>query len=631
MKKIYFFVLFIWTSYLSAQPSFEKIFNNGSFETATAIFPSRDTGFLLIGSIQADISLYPYNWDIVVLKTNDKGDTLWTKTYGAGKYEGSVAAVPTNDYGLAVLAWVDTFGGDDLWLVKINYNGDTLWTKYFGDLASNSEIPFGIIQTSDHGFFISAIKQIPGKNYDFYYIKTDSIGNIEWDTTLGGNGEENNLTSAAIETDDNNLVILGSTQSSSNGGKDFCLMKISPFGDSIWTKTFGTAGNDIPYHIEQTTDSGFVMLGKFDTLSGDNQLTLIKTDKDGNLLWQKHPSKKNSDMGKHFKITDANGFIIIGFTQNAINSYDVLLIKTDENGDTAWTKSLGGSNNDEGVALCKTIYNGFGIIANTEGFGDISNDIYFILTDSNGNIPCPATGFIASDTVFCGGKIVHFINTTIGTGQYNWSNNGNVFSSSVNSYFYFDTAGTYHIELSDCKDTTDFTIVAYPVPVGDFTFQVQLDTVIFTMSDTNNLVSFDWNFGDGISDSINKNPVHVYSSSGLLGVKLTVTNSEGCSNSVIQQINIMPNGIDEFQRLNSPYIIFPNPFKESTSFKMIHPDFKDGNLKIYDVLGRLLKEVEIDKNSIEIRRENLESGIYLYHLTNKNNEIITIGKMIILE
>ncbi|MDC0028982.1 hypothetical protein OAJ32_00565, partial [bacterium] len=111
------------------------------------------------------------------------------------------------------------------------------------------------------------------------------------------------------------------------------------------------------------------------------------TDDNGDSLWTKTFGGSNDDVGQSIQQTNDGGYIITGSTQSFGNgSYDVWLIKTDGNGDSLWTKTFGGTDNDVSYSVQQTTDGGYILTGETNSFGNGSGDIYLIKTDGNGNI-----------------------------------------------------------------------------------------------------------------------------------------------------------------------------------------------------------------------------------------------------
>ena len=239
---------------------------------------------------------------------------------------------------------------NDMAEVGVTFGGNQIDIGYFGH------------QTEDGGFIITGLTQsYATSGSDIWLIKTDSQGNVQWDYTYGGVGED--FGSSVRETENGGFIIVGSM-----------LVKTQSQGSEDWINE-EVSGNA----VQTTIDGGYIISG---TLSDD--ISLIKTDSNGNIVWSKTYDGKNFDEGRSVVQTSDNGFIITGCTD--CNSYsDVILIKTDSAGDTLWTRTYGGYDNEFGNYVQQTTDGGYIITGQTQSFGNGYSDIWLIKTDSAGD------------------------------------------------------------------------------------------------------------------------------------------------------------------------------------------------------------------------------------------------------
>ena len=168
-------------------------------------------------------------------------------------------------------------------------------------------------------------------------------------------------------------------------GGDLRLLKTNSDGDTIWTKTYGdTNYDDWGYSVKETPDGGFIIVGSTASFgAGDQDVWLLKTDEFGDTLWTKTFGGDSVDIGKCVQITNDGGFIIVGSTKSfGAGSEDVWLIKTDPDGNTLWTKTYGDSLYAWGNYVIQTSDSGFALVG---GVGWSGWSCWFIKTDSAGD------------------------------------------------------------------------------------------------------------------------------------------------------------------------------------------------------------------------------------------------------
>ena len=204
-----------------------------------------------------------------------------------------------------------------------------------------------------------------------------------WEHTIGG--ETLDCGNSVQQTTDGGYVITGYSMSNITSRSEVYLFKTDSSGNVLWAKKYGDWYSKYGNAIQQTNDGGYVIVG--DTYSNGNvgfDIYLIKTNSYGDTLWTKTYGGNNEDRGFSVQQTTDGGYIISGQTDLfGISNGDVYLIKTDSYGDTLWTRTFGGSHQDYGQSVQQTTDGGYVITGKTFGNGIV--DIYIIKTDSLGN------------------------------------------------------------------------------------------------------------------------------------------------------------------------------------------------------------------------------------------------------
>ena len=223
--------------------------------------------------------------------------------------------------------------------------------KYFG--GNLDDIGYSVIESNDGGVVIAGETSSYGNGgSDVYLIKTDEYGDTLWTKTFGGNGIE--IGYSVVESNDGGLVIAGETSSYGNGGSDVYLIKTDEYGDTLWTKTFGGNLGDRAYSIEKTNDGGYIIAGSTTILGNvGSDIYLIKTDEYGDTLWTK--TFGGNSVGRDVAQTYDGGYIITGFTGINGGNPDAYLIKTNSIGDTLWTETYGSPGWDKAYSVIEVL------------------------------------------------------------------------------------------------------------------------------------------------------------------------------------------------------------------------------------------------------------------------------------
>jgi len=200
----------------------------------------------------------------------------------------------------------------------------------------------------------------------------------KWERTYGGTGDDYGY--SVQQTTDGGYIVAGY-----NGARDVWLIKTDSSGDTLWTRTYGGTGGDYGWSLQQTSDGGYIIAGLTASFGNGNQVYLVKTDASGDTLWTKAYGGTDS-YGKSVQQTLDGGYIVAGYSRSVVgDSFQVYLVKTDSFGDTLWTRTYGGSNNDYGYSVRQTSDGGYIIAGETDSFGAGSSDVYLIKTDASGD------------------------------------------------------------------------------------------------------------------------------------------------------------------------------------------------------------------------------------------------------
>jgi hypothetical protein len=380
MKKL-ISLLFI-TSILFAQQKWIKTYGGTNEDFSRSVQQTSDGGYIIGGSTT---SFGAGGADVWLIKTNLYGDTLWTRTYGGTNHDlgNSVQQTADRGYIIAGETWSFGAGNDDVYLIKTDSIGDTLWTRTYG--GTSNDLGNSVRQTTDGGYIIAGNTESYGAYTDVYLIKTNAYGDTLWTRTYGGTSSNDGK--SVQETIDGGYIVTGRTLSFGAGSWDVWLIKTNVSGDTLWTRTYGGTNWDEGWFIQQTQDGGYIIAGlTFSYGAGNEDVYLIKTDSIGDTIWTKTYGGVNGDAGYSVQQTADSGYIIVGYTDSfGAGSFDFYVIKTNSFGDTLWTRTYGGMNGDWGNSVRETSDGGYIIAGFTTSFGAGNGDVYLIKTDANGN------------------------------------------------------------------------------------------------------------------------------------------------------------------------------------------------------------------------------------------------------
>ena len=360
-------------SALSTAQSIEwnKTYGTKYLEDAYSVVQTSDGGYAIAGYVQ-----YMDTWaNFLLVKTDTYGNMLWMKSYGRGgiykdEQDYAFSVVQTSDGGYAIAGVKYTYAeGGDFWLVKTDASGNMMWNKTYD--GAGDDWAYSVIQTGDGGYAIAGYSTSLGG----WLIKTDAFGNVEWNKTYDG------VPYSLIQTSDGGYALAGVGYYDVYHLGDAWLVKTDADGNVQWNKTYGGLYRDIAYCVVQTVDGGYAIAGY--TLSfgvfGWQDFWLVKTDADGNVQWNKVYGGTEGDLATSLVQTRDGGYAIAGYTLSfGAGGFDFWLVKTDALGNLQWSQAYGGAYDEYAYSLIQTRDGGYAIAGETGSFGAGETDFWLV-------------------------------------------------------------------------------------------------------------------------------------------------------------------------------------------------------------------------------------------------------------
>ncbi|MBL0281396.1 MAG: T9SS type A sorting domain-containing protein [Bacteroidetes bacterium] len=262
--------------------------------------PTSDGGYIIAGTSDSGISGDKTenrvgNSDYWVIKTDASGNIIWQNDIGGLMFDNVYSAYETADGGY-ILGGTSTSGisGDktagnygvvDYWIVKLNSAGTVVWDKTIG--GTLNDYLYAVIPTADGGSIACGMSEsgLTGNKtdntnglYDYWVVKLDNSGNITWQNSIGGTGNDYAFVNAIDQTSDGGYAIAGYSQSLISGDKteantgswDYWILKINSTGSILWQTVLGGVSGDYANAISATTDGGFIVGGfSYSSAGGD--------------------------------------------------------------------------------------------------------------------------------------------------------------------------------------------------------------------------------------------------------------------------------------------------------------------------------------------------------------------------
>lgn len=311
-------------------------------------------------------------------------DSLWSRTFGGTDWDECYSVQQTSDGGYILAGYTASFGSGsrDFWLVKTDESGDSLWSRTFGGTADDE--CYAISQTSDGGYILGGKTRVyDATSDDGWLVKTDANGDSLWSRGFGGNSTDRVY--GVLEVSDG-YVIAGQTYSFSMSGQMW-MVKTDFDGDSLWSRTYGAYDDDACYAIAQTSDGGYILAGKAWTFDGGRyDFSLVKTNASGDTLWSRTYGGDQDDVCYAVQQTSDGGYILGGNSQSyGVGSPDIWLVKTDAGGDSVWSRVFGGSSVDMCRSVIQTPDGGYTLAGYTHSFGVGNGDAWVGKVSADGD------------------------------------------------------------------------------------------------------------------------------------------------------------------------------------------------------------------------------------------------------
>ena len=310
-----------------------KTYDRSGSSDGWQVQQTSDRGLIIAGEDLPDFG----RSNVYLIRTNASGETLWTHTYTHfyNEHGRSVRQTPDGGYIIAGSFGYDYNDPFDTYLIKTDSLGDTLWTRLY-DVPNYEQEGRSIELTPDGGFAIAGCIHLPSYYSDVFVIKTDPNGDTLWTRKFGG--AQDDKAWAIKNTSDGNLIIAGWSESNTQrpGNSDIFVIKIDQNGNLLWSRYYGTSGNDEGRDIIETSDNKYVIAGKFYPYHRAPNAALLCINQQGDSLWA--TSYPENTEANSISQTADGGFIICGYNLNT--SYYAFIRKTDGNGNSLWASSI---------------------------------------------------------------------------------------------------------------------------------------------------------------------------------------------------------------------------------------------------------------------------------------------------
>ena len=362
---------------------FDNQYGQGSYDYGRSVLQTADGGYISAGNTS---TLGNQNGDVLLLKIDESGTEQWIHSLTFSPSDRANMVLESSESGYIVIG--NTISplneSKDILVLKTSQSGHVEWFNRYG---SNEDQEGHYILSLTNGGYIICGQSIDG-NTGFnmlYLLKIDSDGSEVWEKTFGGNREDYGY--SIIESNDGSFMITGMTENSGDMSGDAWLLKVDLDGNEIWQYTYGGSDVDLSRSLVNTGD-GYIMVGNTSSYgSGNNDIFVIKVNLDGSQEWSNTYGGSGTDVGRTILKTNDGSFVIVGYTDSfgENSGFNVWLLKIDALGNLLWDKTFGGDGNDRALSATQSSDGGF-VLTGFSNSIDSASDILIIKTDDEGNI-----------------------------------------------------------------------------------------------------------------------------------------------------------------------------------------------------------------------------------------------------
>lgn len=356
--------------------------------SVTGLINTTDGGYAIAGNINSAMAF--------LIKSNSNGAPEWSKTYEGLGFVQLQSILQTSDGGYALAGGtasnVITNGSDCFfWLVKTDTLGNIEWNGTYG--KSTTSGAYSAIQANDDGYVM--VGKIAGNITSTVglMIKVNSSGSLEWEKIYAPPGTGWAYVTSVVQSSDKGYMLAGTANRPEQFAQDYWLIKTDTDGNVEWNQTYypkdlGRAGHPI---ILNNLNGGYTISGYNGMLLG-TRFWVINIDSNGSIIWDSiWPETLSQPLGQtSFIQTSDGGFIISGSSDN-LNGFNGLqgylfMCKLTSDGNVQWqTKYNTSTDQNSSLATVQTNDGNYvlaGVVTNTTGI----KTVWFTKASSTGSI-----------------------------------------------------------------------------------------------------------------------------------------------------------------------------------------------------------------------------------------------------
>ena len=295
------------------------------------------------------------------------------------------AVIELRGGGFAAVGYGDFGGptGTDVLLVRFDPAGDTLWTRSYG--SGREDFGWDVVEAQDGGFFLVGYTEAPTEGReDVLVLRVDAVGARLWQRTYGEAGRDRAW--SAVLAEDGGIVIAAESESMEHGGRDAYLLHIGSDGTARWIRRVDVPGDQRVYHVAKTDDGAFVATG---TTAEHPDTTrdayVVRVAADGDVVWTRSFGGAPDDVGHGVMALDSGDVLVTGYgATRSHGGTDVYFLRLDAVGNLRWWRYDGGVEDDRAMMSAPDLHGGF--VSVGFSFRPTGPDIVVLEVDRDGTV-----------------------------------------------------------------------------------------------------------------------------------------------------------------------------------------------------------------------------------------------------
>lgn len=319
------------------------------------------------------------------------GSLVFNQTFGGLGDEVCYAMIRCSDGGFALAGDTPnaTTTGKAGFLVRTDAQGNLLWNKTYqeGDVCTIRDL----VECSDGGFALAGANHTSSPwNTDVWLVRTDSAGNRVWSNSFGplGVGPGNDVGKAIVLCNDGGFAIAGDKVLYGAMEDGYYLVRTDSNGNMLWNQTYWALDQASGEDLVQCSDNGFAIVGhnRFYDAGLEDQVVLIRTDSNGNYLWNQTYGGADDEQATALQLCADGGFAVGGVFHNRTSDIrDMLLLRIDASGNHLWNHTYGASDSDGFGGMVNCTDGGYALIGHSLNPSGPEWNIWLVRTDAMGN------------------------------------------------------------------------------------------------------------------------------------------------------------------------------------------------------------------------------------------------------